>query len=56
MYYKPLPVVGKYYKFSNKKANNPRSGQMCTVIISSNKNSATHNALVEFEDGYTMNN
>jgi hypothetical protein len=54
MYYKPLPVVGKYYKFSNKKANNPRSGQMCTVIISSNKNSATHNALVEFEDGYRM--
>jgi hypothetical protein len=54
MYQKPLPIVGKQYKFSNKKANNPRSGEICTVIVASPRIACVHNALVEFSDGYRM--
>jgi hypothetical protein len=54
MYSKPMPIIGKRYKYSNKKYNNPRSGEQCTVITASPRTAATHNALVEFKDGYKM--
>lgn len=54
MYYKPIPIPGKKYKFSNKKFGNSRSGQICTVLIVSPADAAVHNCLIEFEDGFQM--
>jgi hypothetical protein len=54
MYYKPIPLVGSVIKYSNKKARNPRSGQLCKILIASPRGASVHNCKVEFEDGYMM--
>ena len=54
MFYKPIPKQGETYKYSNKKCENPRSGQLCKVIIGPNRRAVVHNCLVEFPDGFRM--
>lgn len=51
-YKKPVPEVGKVYKYSNKKYKSVRSGQRCRVLVASHRSAAVHNCLVEFEDGF----
>jgi len=53
-YQKPIPVAGEYYKFSNKKMANPRSGMLCRVLVAAEPVAGVHNCLIEFEDGYKM--
>ncbi len=54
MFYKKIPEAGMWKKYSNKKYKNPRSDQICKVLIASNRKSSVHNCLVEFFDGYKI--